>query len=89
MTPIKIVFTSLFMLYLCASTTFAEHSSAASKEETRTVDWYMAPENKAALEAKLKECRNNPGELKDTAQCQNAVQADLKLFTNQPGINIR
>lgn len=30
------------------------------KEETKTVDWYMAPENKAVFEAKLKECRNNP-----------------------------
>ena len=54
------------------------------KEETRTVDWYMAPENEAVFEAKLKECRNNPGELKDTPNCQNAELANHKLFTKRP-----
>lgn len=54
------------------------------KEETKTVDWYMAPENEAALEAKLKECRNNPGELKDTPNCQNAELANHKLFVKRP-----
>ena len=34
-----------------------------SGEETRTVDWYLQPENKVAWEEKLKECNNNPGEL--------------------------
>ena len=64
-------------------------SAESAKEETHTVDWYMAPENKAALEAKLQECQNNPGELQNTPNCQNAKQADLKLFTSQPLINLR
>ena len=38
----------------------------ALAEETKTVDWYAASQNKPALEAKLAECRNNPGELRDT-----------------------
>ena len=56
------------------------------KEETKTVDWYMAPENKAALEAKLAECRNNPGELKDTPNYQNAALARHKLFARPAGV---
>lgn len=59
------------------------------KEETKTVDWYMAPENKAAFEAKLKECRNNPGELGNTPNCQNAELANHKIFATKPPISIR
>ena len=44
-------------------------------EETRSVEWYRAPENKAAFEAKLAECKNNPGELKNTPNCVNAFKA--------------
>ena len=44
-------------------------------EETRSVEWYRAPENKTALEAKLAECKNNPGELKGTPNCVNAFKA--------------
>lgn len=58
------------------------------KEETKTVDWYMAPENKAAFEAKLKECRNNPGELEKTPNCQNAALAQHKLFSKVPAPKI-
>ena len=44
-------------------------------EETRTVEWYLAPENKEALDAKIEECKNNPGELWDTPNCLNARHA--------------
>lgn len=50
-------------------------------EETRSVEWYRAPENKAAFEAKLAECRNNPGELRDTPNCVNAFKAFDLNFT--------
>jgi len=80
---------SLFVFALMGAPAAFAEGQQGKDSKPHTVDWYMAPENKAALEAKLKECRNNPGELKDTSECQNAVQADLKLFTNQPGINIR
>lgn len=59
------------------------------KEETKTVDWYMAPENEAALEAKLKECRNNPGELGNTPNCQNAELANHRSFIRVPAPSIR
>lgn len=55
-------------------------AGACNAEETRTVDWYKAPENAAALEAKLKECKNNPGELADTPNCKNARAASQALF---------
>ena len=45
-----------------------------SSEETKTVEWYVKPENKAALDAKLAECKNNPGELGNTPNCVNAVR---------------
>lgn len=59
------------------------------KEEVKTVDWYMAPENKAAYEAKLAECRNNPGELDDDPNCKNAFSAQHQLFAEQPPIEFK
>ena len=56
--------------------------TACNAEETKTVDWYAAPAHKAALDAKLAECRNNPGELKDTPNCVNARAASEKLATS-------
>ncbi|MDL2271806.1 EexN family lipoprotein [Desulfovibrio sp. OttesenSCG-928-I05] len=52
--------------------------SGCNAEETKTVEWYLAPENKDALDAKIKECRNNPGELWDTPNCVNARRAAEK-----------
>ena len=50
-------------------------------EKTHSVEWYRAPENKAAFEAKLAECKNNPGELKNTPNCINAQKAfDLNFL---------
>lgn len=61
------------LILLSASLTLAE--------ETKTVDWYTAPQNRTALDAKLAECRNNPGELRDTPNCINARAASEKLAT--------
>ena len=60
--------------------------SASDEEPTRTVDWYMAPENKAALEAKLQECRSNPGKLEDTPNCINAEEARYKIRIFKPPV---
>lgn len=50
-------------------------------EKTITVEEYQDPKNKEALKAKLKECRNNPGELANTPNCINAQKAyDLSYF---------
>lgn len=44
-------------------------------EETRSVEWYRAPENKPAFDNKIAECKNNPGELRNTPNCVNAFKA--------------
>lgn len=54
--------------------------AGCKSEETRTVEWYLKPENKVVLETKLAECKNNPGELKDTPNCINARKAFEKIF---------
>lgn len=59
------------------------------EKEVKTVDWYMDPANKAAYEAKLAECKNNPGGMKDDPNCMNAMTAQHKLFTKVPPPNIR
>ena len=59
------------------------------KEETKTVDWYMVPENEAAFKAKLAECRNNPGELGNTPNCKNAELANHKLFVTKPATPLK
>ena len=47
----------------------------AKKEEAKvqTVDWYLAHD--AERKATLKECQNNPGELGQTPNCENASVA--------------
>ena len=54
--------------------------SGCNAEETRTVEWYLKPENKAVWEAKLEECKNNPGELGKTPNCINARKAFEQNF---------
>jgi hypothetical protein len=49
----------------------------ASVEKIQTVEWYLDHETERT--AKLEECHNNPGILKDNANCQNANSAGLQL----------
>ncbi|GKG93904.1 hypothetical protein CE91St38_19120 [Desulfovibrionaceae bacterium] len=49
----------------------------------------MALENEVALEAKLKECRNNPGELGTTPNYQNAELANHKIFATKPATSLK
>lgn len=46
-------------------------------ERTYTVEELVADE--ALLSSIITNCRNNPGELRDTANCRNAEAADGKL----------
>lgn len=46
-------------------------------EGTHAVDELMADE--ALLSKVMKECRNNPGELREAPNCRNADAADWKL----------
>lgn len=50
--------------------------AGCSGEETKTVEYYETHLDE--LQTKLNECANNPGELKDTPNCQNAMKAELK-----------
>ncbi len=44
-------------------------------EKTKTKEYYMQPENAQELEAKVKECKNDPGGVGQTPNCINAVEA--------------
>jgi len=50
---------------------------AGCSEKTRTVEYYM--ENTEARDAKIKECSNNPGELENTPNCENALAAQVRI----------
>jgi hypothetical protein len=50
---------------------------AACSEQSYSVDQLTADE--ALLSRIMAECRNNPGELRGSANCQNAEAADGKL----------
>ena len=52
---------------------------AAEKTEVKSVEWYMQEENKPALEGTLKKYQNNPGELEDDSDYENAALAEHKL----------
>ena len=41
---------------------------------------YQDPANEAALNAKLAQCKENPGELRDTPNCINARKAFQNIF---------
>ncbi len=50
-------------------------SGCNESEPTQTVAWYQA--HSEEHQAKLAECKNNPGELINTPNCMNAQQAML------------
>lgn len=81
------------LILLLVGVSFPLPASAEAAQEkdmkAKTVDWYMASENKAALEAKLSECRNNPGELGDTPDCENALTAESKFFARKPASKVK
>ena len=52
--------------------------SGCGEEKIKTVEYYIQDENAAELQAKLKECGDNPGELGLTPNCINAAKADLQ-----------
>lgn len=58
---------TLFLLAACSE----------KAEQTHTVDALIADET--LLSSIRSECRNNPGELRDTVNCRNAEAADGKL----------
>lgn len=61
--------TSILLLSL-----FVFGCNQETKEETKTVQFYK--ENLPERQFKLKECKDNPGELMETPNCINALAAD-------------
>ena len=59
---------------------------AEPPKETQTVEWFMKPENREVLDETLKQCRNNPGELRDTPNCINAEEAKRKRWGQRAGV---
>lgn len=49
----------------------------ASTVPVHDVEWFKAHND--ARKATLEECSNNPGELKDTPNCSNALEAEKQL----------
>lgn len=48
----------------------------------QTVDWYKAHDNERKVT--LETCGNNPGELQETPNCINALQAERALSSGEP-----
>lgn len=85
MNSIKLTFIALCLGGMRIAT-FSGSAFVASDEPTCTVSWYMAPENKDALDAKIKECRDNPGKLENTPNCLNAEEAWYKIRIFKPPV---
>ena len=64
----------------CLSLPLVSLGCDAKKEEVKPVSWFRDPANKAVLDATLKECRDNPGQLRDTPNCINARKAFEENF---------
>lgn len=64
--------------------------TGCNSEPVNDVQYYI--DNKAERKAKLKECRNDPGTLKDNPNCINAEQAAHRVLfdsskTSMPSID--
>ena len=66
-------------LWLAAGVVTTVILACTPKAEPHTVDFYV--DNKEARLARLKECENNAGSLKDDADCINAKQAAIKVWS--------
>ncbi|MDD5406951.1 MAG: EexN family lipoprotein [Sulfurovaceae bacterium] len=72
-------------LILSVTLTFIYVGCSNKAEETKTVDYYQ--NNPTQMDIKIKECLNNPGELKDTPNCKNAAKAQQILW-GKSNVNI-
>ena len=74
------------IILLASVVVFAMGATGCEKPKKipNTVEWYMEPTNKQALDERIQVCNNNPGQLKDDPDCINAHTAKNKLFINKP-----
>ncbi|MDD5407059.1 MAG: EexN family lipoprotein [Sulfurovaceae bacterium] len=58
--------------------------TGCGEEQTKTIEYYMQHENAQELDAKVKECKNNPGEIGMTPNCINASKAAMQKRSHAP-----
>lgn len=69
---------------VCAA--FVLMLSGCKKEEIKTVSWYEA--HHAERESMIKKCNDNPGELRETPNCENASKAQSnRAFGSNKGLS--
>ncbi len=59
-----------------------EASRTAPAESVHDVDWFKTHDDER--QSTLRECSNNPAELRDTPNCINALQAERALSSGEP-----
>ena len=67
----------MFLISLALTGCFEE----APKEEVHTVDWFM--DHQDVMNNTLEKCSNNPGELLQTPNCVNALEAQRTITDRQ------
>jgi len=70
---ITIVFISLFLFCMSATIIYVAHFST---KDVKSVSYYR--ENRKELNEQIEKCKNDPGSLARTPNCQNAFQANQK-----------
>lgn len=59
-----------------------EATRTAPTESVHDVDWFKTHDDER--QSTLRECSNNPAELRDTPNCINALQAERALSSGEP-----
>jgi hypothetical protein len=65
------------LLLLLATTLFAGCIAEKKEEPVRSIEWYRQPENKAAMDAKVEECKrlHEAGQKYNKEECSKAATA--------------
>ena len=74
------VLLAIFVLTGCFGDS-PELTRAAPTESVHDVDWFKTHDDER--QSTLRECSNNPAELRDTPNCINALQAERSLSSGE------
>lgn len=75
------VFLASFVLTGCFDDS-PEANKIAPTESVHDVDWFKTHDDER--QSTLRDCSNNPAELRDTPNCINALQAERALSSGEP-----
>jgi hypothetical protein len=70
-----------FLLLIALATGLTGCNEADPSRQTKTVGWFF--DHRDELAVTLKACRDNPGELANTPNCVNAVEARNKVTVQE------